>query len=195
LLTLINDILDHSKIEAGKMSINPESVDLAELTCDVTDSLTPRARDNNVKLTMACDPEIGVAMIDPVRLRQCMLNVASNAVKFTKDGTVTIAMRPVTLEKVDCIRVSVSDTGIGISEEALSRLFTPFEQADGSTTRNFGGTGLGLSITKHLVEAMGGSVKVESEVGKGSTFTLIFPRNMVADIPAVAKPVDLEKAA
>jgi signal transduction histidine kinase len=179
LLTLINDLLDHSKIEAGKMDIHPEIVALEEVLTDVTDSLQGRATANNVKLTMACDPDIGEAYIDPVRLRQCLLNVASNAVKFTKDGSVTLAMRPVTLAGVGCIRVSVTDTGIGISKEALSRLFNPFEQADGSTTRNFGGTGLGLSITKHLVEAMGGNVNVESTPGKGSTFTLIFPRGQI----------------
>ncbi len=195
LLTLINDILDHSKIEAGKMAINPERVDLHEILADVTDSLQQRATANNVKLTMACDPEMGAAMIDPVRLRQCMLNVASNAVKFTKDGGVSIAMRPVNLKNVACIRVSVTDTGIGISKEALSRLFNPFEQADGSTTRNFGGTGLGLSITKHLVEAMGGSVKVESELGKGSVFTLIFPRNLEDCSPASDISDDLTLAA
>jgi signal transduction histidine kinase len=179
LLTLINDLLDHSKIEAGKMDIHPEIVALEEVINDVTDSLQGRANANNVTLTMACDPDIGDAYIDPVRLRQCLLNVASNAVKFTKDGSVTLAMRPVTLDGVGCIRVSVTDTGIGISKEALSRLFNPFEQADGSTTRNFGGTGLGLSITKHLVEAMGGKVSVESTPGKGSTFTLIFPRGQI----------------
>lgn len=179
LLTLINDLLDHSKIEAGKMDIHPERVGLEEILNDVADSLQSKADSNNVQLTLACDPLIGDAMIDPVRLRQCLLNVASNAVKFTKDGRVTLAMRPVFLNEVPCFRVSVTDTGIGISKEALARLFNPFEQADSSTTRNFGGTGLGLAITKHLVEAMQGSVSVESELGKGSTFTLIFPRGDV----------------
>jgi signal transduction histidine kinase len=190
LLTLINDLLDHSKIEAGKMDIHPERVALEEILSDVADSLQGRASANNVTLTTLCDPEIGEAMIDPVRLRQCLLNVASNAVKFTKDGSVTLAMRPVDLKGVPSFRVSVIDTGIGISKEALSRLFNPFEQADGSTTRNFGGTGLGLSITKHLAEAMGGQVTVESEPGKGSTFTLIFPRGHVQP-EVVAEPIDL----
>jgi signal transduction histidine kinase len=176
LLALINDVLDHSKIEAGKMDIHPEIVDLASTLSDVAESLCSRAKGNNVTLSVACDPEIGDAMIDPVRFKQCLLNVASNAVKFTKDGDVTIAMRPVTLETGPSIRVTITDSGIGMDAEVLSRLFQPFEQADGSTTRNFGGSGLGLAITKQLVEAMGGSICVESELGKGSTFVMIFPR-------------------
>jgi signal transduction histidine kinase len=175
LLTLINDLLDHSKIEAGKMDINPELTHLEDVVMDVVDSLETRAQANNNKIIVNCDPITGEAMIDPVRFKQCLLNVAGNAVKFTKDGTVTLAMRPVERDGLACFRISISDTGVGMNGDALSRLFNPFEQADGSTTRNFGGTGLGLSITKHLVEAMGGDVSVQSEPGKGSTFTLIFP--------------------
>jgi signal transduction histidine kinase len=178
LLTLINDLLDHSKIEAGKMDINPEETELLSLVHDVVDTLRTRAEANNVTLSVRSDPDMGSALIDPIRFKQCLLNIAGNAVKFTKDGSVTLAMRPVTLAGVDSFRVSIIDTGIGIDSDALSRIFTPFEQADGSTTRNFGGTGLGLAITKHLTEAMDGEVTVESEVGKGSTFTLIFPTKM-----------------
>jgi signal transduction histidine kinase len=188
LLTLINDLLDHSKIEAGKMDINPEVTDLRGIVQDVIESLATRASSNNVALVVNCDPDIGEALIDPIRLKQCLLNIAGNGVKFTKNGTVTLAMRPVTLEGVASFRVSVTDTGIGMNTDALSRIFTPFEQADGSTTRNFGGTGLGLAITKALVDAMDGQILVESEAGKGSTFTLIFPTKLVEveaeDIPS-----------
>jgi signal transduction histidine kinase len=181
LLKLINDLLDHSKIEAGKMDVTPEEADLQTILHDVVDSLSSQAEANNVGLVVNCDPQIGRAMIDPIRFKQCLLNITSNAVKFTKDGVVTLAMRPVRLEGIDCFRVSVTDTGIGMNEDALQRIFKPFEQADGSTTRNFGGTGLGLSITKHLVEAMGGQVLVESQINKGSTFTIIMPINMIAE--------------
>jgi signal transduction histidine kinase len=179
LLTLINDLLDHSKIEAGKMDINPELTDLTSIVQDVVESLRARAETNEVALVVNCDPAMDNVMIDPIRFKQCLLNIAGNAVKFTKAGKVTLAMRPVTWDNVPCFRMSVTDTGIGMTDDALSRIFTPFEQADGSTTRRFGGTGLGLAITKHLVDAMDGQVLVESEVGKGSTFTLIFPTKIV----------------
>lgn len=179
LLALINDLLDHSKIEAGKMDIYPEVVGLEGVLSDVVESLESRAQANNVSLSVACDPEIGEAMIDPIRFKQCLLNVAGNAVKFTKDGKVTIAMRPIVLENTPSIRITIKDNGIGMDAEVLSRLFQPFEQADGSTTRNFGGSGLGLAITKQLVEAMDGTISVESESGKGSTFVIIVPRGNV----------------
>ena len=125
-------------------------------------------------------------MIDPVRFKQCLLNVASNAVKFTKDGVVNIAMRPVNLPSGPSIRITINDSGIGMNPEVLSRLFQPFEQADSSTTRNYGGSGLGLAITKQLVEAMGGSISVESVSGRGSTFVIVVPRG---DVETVADTI------
>ena len=182
LLSLINDLLDHSKIEAGKMDICPEIVNLEDTLRDVVDSLQVRAQANNVSLTTTCDPKTGLAMIDPVRFKQCLLNVASNAVKFTKDGVVNIAMRPVNLPSGPSIRITVNDSGIGMNPEVLSRLFQPFEQADSSTTRNYGGSGLGLAITKQLIGAMGGSISVESVSGRGSTFVIVVPRGDVETV-------------
>ena len=186
LLSLINDLLDHSKIEAGKMDICPDIVNLEDTLRDVVDSLQVRAQANNVSLTTTCDPKTGIAMIDPVRFKQCLLNVASNAVKFTKDGVVNIAMRPVNLPSGPSIRITINDSGIGMNPEVLSRLFQPFEQADSSTTRNYGGSGLGLAITKQLVEAMGGSISVESVSGRGSTFVIVVPRG---DVETVADTI------
>ncbi len=176
LLSLINSVLDHAKLEAGKIELTIDDVALTDVFNEVVEVIQKTASDNGNVLVLNCDPDIGSAQIDRLRLKQSVLNLVSNGVKFTSNGKITIAARGVNLDGVACIRISISDTGIGMSEEVLSRLFQPFEQANGSTTREFGGTGLGLSITKQLVEAMGGRVDVSSEAGVGSVFTLILPR-------------------
>jgi signal transduction histidine kinase len=181
LLSLINAVLDHAKLEAGKIEIDPEIVVLTDLFGEVVEVIEKTAQDNGNTIILTCDPEIGNAQTDRLRLKQCLLNLVSNSVKFTRDGKITIAARPVTLSDIPCIRVAITDTGIGMSEEVLARLFRPFEQANSSTTRTFGGTGLGLSITKQLIEAMGGTITVSSQEGLGSVFTLILPRGDVAD--------------
>jgi signal transduction histidine kinase len=116
-----------------------------------------------------------------MRLKQCLLNLASNAVKFTQEGTITIAARPVDHLGVAWVRLSVKDSGIGMAQATMDKLFVPFVQADAATSQKFGGTGLGLVITRRLIEAMGGTVNVESVDGKGSTFTMLVPRGMTCE--------------
>jgi signal transduction histidine kinase len=178
LLALINDLLDHSKIEAGKIDFNPAHTALTPLVEDVAEAVRVRAGERGNQLIVTCDPALGDALLDPMRLKQCLLNLASNAVKFTQDGTITIAARPAEYEGVASIRISVKDTGIGMSAATIDKLFLPFVQADAETSLKFGGTGLGLVITRRLIEAMGGSVCVESVEGAGATFTLIVPRGL-----------------
>jgi signal transduction histidine kinase len=178
LLGLINDLLDHSKIEAGKMDMAPILTPLHPLITGVGEVLESHVAKNNSQLIVRCDPLIGDAIIDGMRLKQCLLNLVSNAAKFTKDGSVTVSARPVDREGTPFIRITVKDTGIGMSAATLAKLFTPFVQANESTAKNYGGTGLGLVITRRLCEAMGGSVSVESVEGQGSTFTMLVPRGM-----------------
>jgi signal transduction histidine kinase len=184
LLGLINDLLDHAKIEAGKMDLNPTLTDLVPLFALVGETMGPQIAKNSSRLVVNCDPNIGAAMIDGMRLKQCLLNLVSNAAKFTKNGTVTIFARAVDRDGVDFLRIAVKDDGVGMSPETVSKLFAPYVQADASTASKFGGTGLGLMITRALVDAMGGEVCVESELGKGSTFTLMVPRGLEAIKPA-----------
>ncbi len=172
LLSIINEILDFSKIEAGKMTLESINFDLRTTVEEAVDLLAPRAHGKNLELSCAVYNDVPVALTgDPGRLRQVLVNLLSNAVKFTESGEVAVRVTYVegTDEEVR-LRFEVSDTGIGIPEDARLRLFQPFSQADGSTTRKYGGTGLGLMISKQLVELMGGSIGVESAPGQGSTF-------------------------
>ena len=172
LLTIINDVLDFSKIEARKLEIETIKFDISTLMEEVADLLVWKARDKGLTMMIYSDPAIPPVLFgDPSRLRQVMLNFAGNAVKFTQKGEIVI--RALLLEKQHegvQLRFEVKDTGIGISTEAMGRLFNPFVQADGSTTRKFGGTGLGLSISKRLIDLMGGTVGVESIEGQGALF-------------------------
>jgi two-component system, sensor histidine kinase and response regulator len=172
LLSIINDILDFSKIEAGKMSLECVDFDLRTTVEEAVDLLAPKAHEKGIELSCAVLQDVPTAVNgDPGRLRQVLVNLVSNAVKFTQTGEVAVR---VSLDDEDPgsvrLRFEVTDTGIGISPEARSRLFQPFSQADGSTTRKYGGTGLGLRISKQLVELMGGAIDVKSDEGKGSTF-------------------------
>jgi PAS domain S-box-containing protein len=172
LLDLINDILDVSKIEAGKLELCPDKFDLQELFESVIDLLASRVSKKDLELICFVDPAVPVNLIgDDVRLRQILLNLGGNAIKFTESGEVDIraTLAEETADKVK-ILFKVRDTGIGISKEQQKYIFEKFIQADGSTTRKFGGTGLGLAISKRLVEMMGGELCVESEPGQGSTF-------------------------
>ncbi len=175
LLALINDILDLSKIEAGRMDLHPETFDLARLVEEMKSTARPLAEKNGNTLEVTCPPDIGTMHQDGVRVRQCLLNLLSNACKFTEKGSVGLKVERVRHEGKDWVRLEVSDTGIGLTAEQASRLFQPFTQADASTTRKYGGTGLGLAITRKFCELMGGDVTVKSELGKGSTFTLALP--------------------
>jgi len=176
LLALINDILDLSKIEAGRMELHIESFPLAPLIQDVVNTIETLAKKNSNRVVVDCTPEVGTVEADQMRFRQALLNLASNANKFTENGTVTIAARPQHMDGREWITVAVTDTGIGMNAEQMGRLFQEFSQADSSTTRKYGGTGLGLAISRHFCRLMGGDITVESNPGAGSTFTIRLPR-------------------
>ena len=172
LLGVINDILDFSKIEAGKLSMENIDFNLDDVFQNLSSMVGIKAHEKGLEVLFRVDPDIPHHMLgDPLRTQQILLNLCSNAVKFTESGEIIASVRKLS-EDEDAIELefSVSDTGIGLSPEQQAKLFSPFTQADSSTTRKFGGTGLGLSISLHLVEMMGGRIWVESELGKGSTF-------------------------
>ena len=172
LLTLINDLLDLSKIEAGRLELEAIDFDLATAVEDVLDLLAERARSKGLELGCAMKADVpAVVNGDPGRLRQILLNLVGNALKFTHEGGVSVRVSRAALDgTATVLRFEVTDTGIGIPTAARARLFQPFSQADASTTRRYGGTGLGLAISKRLCEAMGGAIGVESEPGRGTTF-------------------------
>jgi PAS domain S-box-containing protein len=183
LLNLINDILDLSKIEAGKMQLTIKTFELAAVIQEVVYTVQPMARKNNNTLTLLVPPDLGTMISDPAKVRQNLLNLLSNASKFTEDGHIILEVTRNKVEKScdretpapDQITFRIEDTGIGLTAEQAAKLFQPFTQADSSTTRRFGGTGLGLTITRHFSRMMGGDVTVESEPGKGSIFTMTLP--------------------
>lgn len=183
LLTLINEILDLAKIEAGKLELHSEEIDLDALVRDASLTAEPLARSNNNQLKVEIAPDIGRMQTDPVRLRQVLLNLLSNACKFTKGGTVTVKASRIVNRGGDTITIAVHDTGIGITKEQLDKLFQEFSQADSTTTRKFGGTGLGLAISRRLCRVMGGDITVQSLVGVGSTFTVSLPAGGVIGPP------------
>jgi GAF domain-containing protein len=176
LLALINDILDLSKIEAGRMELQIETFPLAPLIADVVKTIEPLAAKNANEVAVNCDGGIGKMHADPMRLRQALLNLMSNANKFTERGTITIDAHHRQENDDDWITLAVTDTGIGMTPEQIGKLFQEFFQADASTTRKYGGTGLGLAISKRFCQMMGGDITVDSEVGRGSTFTIRLPR-------------------
>lgn len=188
LLGLINDILDLSKIEAGRMDIYLEQIFLSKLVADVKTIVDPMMGKNNNRFVIDCPGHIGSLRTDLTKLKQNLINLLSNAAKFTKDGEVKLTLSRIEGEDgIKRIRFNVSDTGIGMSEEQLAKLFQSFSQADSSTTRNFGGTGLGLTITRHFCTMLGGTVEAASSPGNGSTFTMVLPDQLakpVAQAPA-----------
>jgi len=171
LLALIDDILDLSKVEAGRMELHVEEIDLATLLSEIADTAAILAEKNGNSVVLDAPAELGMMRGDLMKVRQILLNLVSNACKFATGGTVSIAAR----READHFRLSVSDTGIGMTPEQMSRLFGDFVQADSSTTRKFGGTGLGLAISRRFATMMGGDISVESKPGKGSTFTVLLP--------------------
>lgn len=171
LLTLINDILDISRIDAGRVELVLEPILVSTLAESALSTLQPLAVANGNRLSMVVAAEPGVVAIDAVRMRQVLINLLGNAIKFTRDGEITLRLE----RDVDTLRIAVTDTGIGMTPEQMERIFTPFEQADRSITRRFGGSGLGLAISRQLVQLMGGWIAVESEPGRGSTFTVSIP--------------------
>jgi signal transduction histidine kinase len=175
LLALINDILDLSKIEAGRMELQLETFPLAPLIADVVKTIEPLAAKNANQVAVHCDAAIGTLHGDQMRLRQALLNLLSNANKFTERGSIAIDVRQGQENERHWITLAVADTGIGMTPEQKGRLFQEFSQADASTTRKYGGTGLGLAISKRFCQMMGGDITVESEPGRGSTFTIRLP--------------------
>lgn len=213
LLTILNDLLDFSKIEAGHMSLDSVPFDAVRLTEDVTRLMELAAHDKGLDLTVSASVESTVVMGDPGRLRQVLLNLVGNAVKFTDSGSVSVSLEACDGPEegeCECLFV-VRDTGIGIKEDVRSRIFDSFDQGDSSTTRMYGGTGLGLAITRELVHLMKGEIKVESKPGEGSVFSVRLPmtlsnqselllnglpKSMLSysddEAPVIASPVNLD---
>ena len=198
LLGIINDILDFSKIEAGKMTIESIDFDLNDVLSNLSNLVSIKAREKGLEFLFFTDQEVPRHLIgDPLRLGQILLNLANNAVKFTQEGEIVIRieLEKQTVDKV-LLKFSVSDTGIGLTGEQQAKLFKSFQQADTSTTRNYGGTGLGLAISKQLSEMMGGGIGVESTYGSGSTFffTAELKKRTEVQQTRVVIPKDLKNA-
>jgi len=178
LLSIINDILDFSKIEAGQLEIERTKCSLKHTLAGIEEMLKLSAKEKGLAFdVIPCHPLPEFIYTDPTRLKQCLINLANNAIKFTKEGHVHISVQAVKIDSAQWIQCDVEDTGIGIKEEQLDKIFGSFSQADESMSRKFGGTGLGLAITRKLSNLLGGSVDVKSEYGKGSVFTLLLPAN------------------
>ena len=179
LLELINDILDLSKIEAGKMTLYPETFEVLSLINNLVLTIKPTIEKNGSSLEIDYDGELGTMYQDQTRVRQILLNLLSNASKFTKNGKVILKIRRqkdvVASISGETITFVVKDTGIGMTESQLKQLFQPFTQGDASTTKKYGGTGLGLAITRHFCQMMGGDIEVQSQLEVGSTFIVLLP--------------------
>jgi signal transduction histidine kinase/DNA-binding response OmpR family regulator len=192
LLNIINDILDFSKIEAGKMIIDKTNFKLHEVVEETVDMLSIKAQEKGLEIICNIDPRLPAQFHgDPIRVRQVLINLIGNAIKFTTKGEIFVTVQktgPV-YEHHDArimnVAISVMDTGIGIAQEKIDKIFESFTQADNSTTRKYGGTGLGLTISRHLAELMDGHLKVESELGKGSIFSLHLPLTITDERPCV----------
>ena len=185
LLGLINDILDLSKIEAGKMDIYLEDVEIVPLLEEVRSIIVPMAEKNGNALEYRLADNLGSMRTDRTKLKQSLLNLFSNGSKFTENGRLTLNVQRFETDK-PMVSFAVSDTGIGMTEEQLGRLFQAFNQADASTTKKYGGTGLGLAITRNFCQLLGGNVTVTSKPGEGSTFTIVLPDSPIAPAPAKA---------
>lgn len=190
LLTLINSILDLSKIEAGRMELHLEPVNIDELAQDVIDTMHPvaEAKFNTIELDNSVTIDTVESDLD--KLRQCLLNLLSNANKFTEEGLLTLTIKTVSYQTESYLEFVVSDTGIGMEKDQLEKIFEAFTQADTSSTRKYGGTGLGLTITREFVRMLGGTISAQSEAGKGSTFTILIPQV----VPAVQRQLAETKA-
>jgi hypothetical protein len=188
LLGLINDVLDISKIESGKIELFLEDVVVADLVGEVERMVAPLVEKNGNVIEVACPADVGTMRVDALRLRQILFNLLSNATKFTEHGKVTLRVAAEPGIEGDLVCFHVGDTGIGMTVTQMSRLFQPFVQADPSTTRKYGGTGLGLAISRQFAELMGGAVDVTSQVGRGTTFTVRLPRAVERKAAAPAPP-------
>ncbi len=198
LLSLINEILDLSKIEAGRMDVSTTEFDPCEMLDDVIATIRPVAEQNGNVITLTGLADGGLAQTDSMKLGQCVLNFLSNAAKFTKNGAIEVTCDRREFNGVEQMFISVRDTGIGMSSEHMSRLFQPFVQADPSITQQYGGTGLGLTITRRFAQLLGGDVTVESKLGEGSIFTVHVPVNFAdaaAALGAAAKIDEMQGTA
>jgi signal transduction histidine kinase len=194
LLSLVTNVLDLSKIDSQNVDLSIEPFDLRTFIEDVADTCRSLVINNGNEFRIDFGERLGVVVSDPTRLRQALLNLLSNAGKFTKRGMVTLSVRREPRDGVDRLRIAVRDTGIGINRENLARLFTAFNQADASTSSRYGGTGLGLALSQSLCRAMHGEITVESELGRGSCFTIEMPAQLSADAAPDEAPPDAGSA-
>ncbi len=186
LLNLINEILDLSKIEAGRMDVAPSRFDVEAFIAETVETVAPVAVANGNRLRLDIDPEVGEACTDLQKLKQCLLNLLSNAAKFTRAGEIALRAKRQRRDGRDWLDIEVADTGVGMTPAQVAKLFQPFVQADAQTSREFGGTGLGLAITRRLAQLLGGDVIVVSKLGKGSRFTLSVPADYEVHLPEAA---------
>lgn len=195
LIGVVNDILDLSKIEAGKLALQPERTAMRALVEQVVKSLQPEADRKGLTITETCAPDVPhMVMCDPLRVKQVLLNLVGNAIKFTSTGRVSVDVHIVKVLGMAQLAIVVRDTGIGISPDDMRRIFHPFEQVDSSHTRNYAGTGLGLAISQRLLNMMGGTIRVESQLGIGSAFTMQIPLTPVNASANTTAPVEMMPA-
>ena len=187
LLGLINDVLDLSKVEAGKMELYPETFDVSAMIDGVTETVATLLQKNDNRLDVTVDPSLTQMRADLTKVRQATLNLLSNAAKFTHQGAIGLTVRPDLVDGQEQICIAISDSGIGIPPEKIDQIFDEFSQADDTTTRDYGGTGLGLPISRRFCRMMGGDISVESQLGKGSVFTIRLPLGLE---PAAAQPAE-----
>jgi signal transduction histidine kinase len=183
LLQLINEVLDLSKIEAGKMEIHLDSFNIQEIIESAIHTIEPMLKKNKNTLNLQCDDDLGYMVADMNRVRQTLINLLSNANKFTENGEITLQATRIKKQDVPWVIFKVTDTGIGIPQNKLRSIFSEFTQADASINRKFGGTGLGLAISQRFCRMMGGTITVNSEVNKGSTFTVQLPAKVIPFTP------------
>jgi len=188
LLALINDVLDLSKIEAGKMGLHLENFEVTGMIEDIATTLQPTIAKNNNRLVLHLPEGLGQMHGDVTKVRQILFNLLSNACKFTEQGTISLSVDPTIINRERWLRFQVGDTGIGISPQQQENLFKEFAQADVSIARKYGGTGLGLAISYRFAQMMSGQISVESEMGKGSVFTVLLPAHLTAEAGGTAKP-------
>jgi signal transduction histidine kinase/DNA-binding response OmpR family regulator len=194
LLSLINDVLDLSKIEAGKMQLYLEDLDLAMLVAEVANTVAPLVANGGNTLEVDCPDNVGTIYVDAAKLQQVLLNIVGNAAKFTHKGRISLTVSRDHEHDGEWVILQVRDTGIGISEEQQQKLFSAFTQADVSTTRNYGGTGLGLAISQSICRLMGGDIGLHSVLGQGSTFTIRIPAQVVDPRERQAMPLEITAA-
>jgi signal transduction histidine kinase len=183
---LINGILDLSKIEAGKMGVSLERFDVSSMVSELLDTVRPLVEKNDNRLTVTCGSDLGAMKADLMKTRQILLNLLSNAAKFTRSGTITLAVQECRLEGQPALTFIVTDTGVGMTREQSAKIFDPFTQADVTTTRKYGGTGLGLALVSRFCQMMGGDVAVDSQPGIGSRFIIRLPRDVPETVAETA---------